>query len=246
MIDSTMDPRLAAQVADTQDLTRFKTQMDGLKKSLSGADPDKMSKLKKACQNFEAVFIGKLWDQMKKSVPKEGYLHSKQEDSYMSMFNRDFSEKMAQAGGIGLADMIYAQLSQKLKQASQETLTGGVEINPVKDEGIALKRGAEPIALNRKQGMTLEDWGGDAVVSESKGAAPLGASAAEQQTMGPTAVLSDVEVKARLEALTRKLEARRIRDGLAGATQGGRRTGYTAEGAGDEDGKVGRKLAEIG
>jgi flagellar protein FlgJ len=246
MIDSTMDPRLAAQVADTQDLARFKTQMDGLKKNLSGADPDKMAKLKKACQNFEAVFIGKLWDQMKKSVPKEGYLHSKQEDSYMSMFNRDFSEKMAQAGGIGLADMIYAQLSQKLKQASQETLTGGVEINPVKDEGIALKRGAEPIALNRKQGMTLEDWGGDEVVNDSKGAAPLDASAAEQQAMGPTGVLSDVEVKARLEALTRRLEARRIHDGLAGTAQGGRRNGYTAEGAGDGEGKVGRKLAEIG
>ncbi|MGE4423196.1 MAG: rod-binding protein [Pseudodesulfovibrio sp.] len=247
MIDGTMDPKLAASVADTQDLARFKTEMDGLRKNLSGADPDKLSKLKKACQNFEAVFIGKLWEQMKQSVPKEGYLHSKQEDSYMSMFDRDFSEKMAQAGGIGLADMIYAQLSQKLKQASQETLSGGVEINPIKEEGIALKRGAQPIALNRQQGMTLEDWGGDAVVNDSKGAAPLAASAEETQAMGPTGVLSDVEVKARLEALTRKLEARRIRDGLAGATAGGKRGGgYAAQGAGEDDGKVGRKLAEIG
>jgi flagellar protein FlgJ len=245
MIDSNMDPRLAAQVADTQDLARFKSQMDGLKKNLSGADPDKMGKLKEACQNFEAVFIGKLWEQMKQSVPKEGYLHSKQEDSYMSMFNRDFSEKMAQAGGIGLADMIYDQLSQKLKQASQETLTGGVEINPVKEEGIALKQGPEPIALNRKKGMTLEDWGGDSVVADSRGAAPLEATAAEERADDPTGVLTDVEVKARLDALTRRLEARRIREGLAGTARGGRRNGYTAEG-GAEDDKVGRKLAEIG
>ncbi|OIQ51367.1 Peptidoglycan hydrolase FlgJ [Pseudodesulfovibrio hydrargyri] len=244
MIDSTMDPRLAAQVADTQDLARFKSQMDGLKKNLSGADPDKLGKLKKACQNFEAVFIGKLWEQMKESVPKEGYLHSKQEDSYMSMFNRDFSEKMAQAGGIGLADMIYDQLSQKLKQASQETLSGGVEINPVKEEGIPLKRDAEPIALNRDKGMTLEDWGGDSAVDDSRGAAPLEASDAKGRTNDPTGVLSDAEVRTRLDALTHRLEARRIREGLSGAAQRGRRNGYTAEGAGD--GEVGRKLAEIG
>ncbi|WP_319583889.1 rod-binding protein [uncultured Pseudodesulfovibrio sp.] len=245
MIDSTVDPRLAAQVADTQDLARFKSQMDGLKKGLSGTDQDKLGKLKKACQNFEAVFIGKLWEQMKQSVPKEGYLHSKQEDTYMSMFNRDFSEKMAQAGGIGLADMIYGQLSQKLKQASQETLAGGVEINPVQEEGIPLKRGPQAIALNRSQGMTLEDWGGDAVSEDSRGAAPLEATPAETSQAGPTGVLSDVEVKARLDALTRRLEARRIREGLAATAQGAGRKGYATEAAASDD-KVGRKLAEIG
>jgi len=245
MIDSTMDPQLAAKVADSQDLARFKSQMDGLKKDLSGAGPDKLGKLKEACQNFEAVFIGKLWEQMKQSVPKEGYLHSKQEDTYMSMFNRDFSEKMAQAGGIGLADMIYDQLSRKLKQASQDTLTGGVEINPVKEEGVPLKRGAEPIALNRDRGMTLEEWGGDAVINESKGVASLEPTAAEKREAGPAGVLSDVEVKARIDALTRRLEARRIREGLAGMAQGVGRGGYTAEGGGDE-GKAGRKIARIG
>jgi flagellar protein FlgJ len=246
MIESTMDPRLAASVAETGDLDRFKSQMDGIRKNLSGKSPDKLAQLRKACQNFEAVFIGKLWEQMKQSVPREGYLHSKQEDSYMSMFNRDFSEKMAQSGGIGLADMIYAQLSQKLKQASRETMVGGVQIDPVKEEGIPLKRGAQPIALNRSRGMTLEDWGGDTVVEDSRGTAPMEASAAERRENGGPGVLSDVEVKARLEALTRRLEARRIRDGLAGTAQGGRRGGYAAETAGDEDGKVGRKLAQIG
>jgi flagellar protein FlgJ len=246
MIDATIDPRLAASTAETKDLARFKSEMDGLRKNLSGGDPDKLAKLKKACQNFEAVFIGKLWDQMKQTVPKEGYLHSKQEDSYMSMFNREFSEKMAQAGGIGLADMIYAQLSQKLKQASRETLAGGVEINPVKEEGIALKRGTQPIPLDRSQGMTLEDWGGNSVADDSKGTAPMEAPAEEGRKSGVPGVLSDVEVKARLETLTRRLEARRIRDGLAGATPTGRHGGYAAEGAGEDDGKVGRKLAEIG
>lgn len=243
MINSSMDPRLAANVVETNDMDRFKSQMEGLKRSLSDKRPDKLTRLKQACQNFEAVFIGKLWDQMRQTVPKEGYLHSKQEDSYMGMFNRDFSEKMAQSGGIGLADMIYDQLSRKLKQTSQDTLTGGVDIQPLENGGIPLKRGADPIALNRTQGMTLEDWGGSAVV-DSRGAA-VGTSAEERGSRDEHGVLSDVEVQARLESLTRKLEARRIRDGLAGtARSGGRRSGYAAE----ADGKnaVGRKLAEIG
>ena len=80
---------------------------------MAGDSADKEKQLKTACQNFEAVFISKLWQQMKSTVPKEGYLHSKQEDTYMSMFDKEFSEKMAQAGGIGLSDMIYAQLSER-------------------------------------------------------------------------------------------------------------------------------------
>ncbi|EGB13273.1 Flagellar protein FlgJ-like protein [Pseudodesulfovibrio mercurii] len=244
MIDGNMDPRLAANVAEADDLERFKSRMEGLKKDFSDKRPDKLTRLREACQNFEAVFIGKLWDQMRQTVPKEGYLHSKQEESYMGMFNRDFSEKMAQSGGIGLADMIYDQLSRKLKEASQETLSGGVSIQAVEGGGIPLKRGQEPIALNRRQGMTLEDWGGSEVV-DSRGAAQVEAVAVEREERTDPGLLSDVEVKARLEELTRRLEARRIRDGLAGTTaSGARRTGY-ATGA-DDDGMVGRKLAEIG
>jgi flagellar protein FlgJ len=245
MIDSTMDPRLAASVADTKDLDRFKSEMQGLRKNLSGGDPDKMAKLKKACQNFEAVFIGKLWEQMKQSVPKEGYLHSKQEDSYMSMFNRDFSEKMAEAGGIGLADMIFDQLSRKLKEASHDTLSGGVDIAPVKAEPIPLNRDAKAIVMNRPTGMTLEDWGGSAVIENSKGTA-LDAAVEKTEESAPAGrVLSDVEVKARLEELARRLEARRTGADVAGATVGARRGGYGTEAA-DNDAAIGRKLAEIG
>ena len=246
MIESTMDPRLAASVAETGDLDRFKSQMDGIRKNLSGKSPDKLAQLRKACQNFEAVFIGKLWEQMKQSVPKEGYLHSKQEDTYMSMFNKDFSEKMAQAGGIGLADMIYDQLSQKLKQVSDDTLSGGVDIKPLAGggaPGIPLKSGGEPMPLNRSKGMTLEDWGGSEVAGAGKAA---GAGAAADAVAGREP-LTDVEVKARLDALTRKLEAQRIREGLAGgAPAAGRGTGYAAEGPEKTGGEVGRKLAKIG
>jgi len=77
-------------------------------------------KLKKACQDFEAVFIGQIWKQMRASVPKEGLLNSKEQESYMSMFDQELSVKMSQSGGIGLSDMLYANLSERLVNASRD------------------------------------------------------------------------------------------------------------------------------
>lgn len=79
------------------------------------------AKLKKACQDFEAVFIGQIWKQMRSSVPKEGMLHSKEEENYLSMFDQELSVKMAGSGGIGLSDMLYANLSERLVNASRDT-----------------------------------------------------------------------------------------------------------------------------
>jgi peptidoglycan hydrolase FlgJ len=87
-------------------------------------------KLKKACQDFEAVFIGQIWKQMRASVPKEGMLHSKEEESYLSMFDQELSLKMARSGGIGLSDMLYANLSERLVNASRDT-TSGAPLQPL-------------------------------------------------------------------------------------------------------------------
>ena len=221
MIESTVDPRLAAQQADTSDLIRFKQKMDGLKDRLTTGET-KEAQLKEACQNFEAVFISKLWQQMKQSVPKEGYLHSKQEDSYMAMFDRDFAEKMSKAGGIGLADMIYEQLSEKLKEVSKTTLSGGVDVRPLVAQPIPLAKGgnASPLVKESK-GMTLEDWGGEAAMDVSSGtrivptvrdvaAGSTGSKAAPRE-------LTDLEVRARLESLARRIEAERLGSTVAEA-----------------------------
>ncbi|BCS86812.1 rod-binding protein [Pseudodesulfovibrio sediminis] len=242
MISSTVDPRLAAKQADTKDLIRFKQEMDGLKERLT--DKGANGQLKKACQNFEAVFIGKLWQQMRQSVQKEGYLHSKQEDSYISMFDRDFSEKMAQAGGIGLADMIYAQLSEKLKETSKTTLAGGVAIKPLKEEKpISVNQPGAGIQINTGKGITLEEWGGSVSSEASGGNAVVPAPAAQVSTqeVGSTPkLLTDVEVQAKLDTLVRRLESEHLRDSLTqGRAQGEEYTDKAVE-------ALGRKIAQRG
>jgi len=239
MLDSGIEVQRAARQADTSDLVRFKQQMDGLKERLAGPDAkDSGKKLRDACQKFEAVFISKLWQEMRNTVKKEGYLHSKQEDQYLSMFDKDFAEKMAASGGIGLADLIYDQLSEKLKNTSRTTLEGGVKIKPLSAEPIALGNGAEPIALNPETSMTLEQWGGHSaagVAGESQASAPA-ASAAQP--------LSDVEVKARLEVLTRQLESERIKSELLGSGNAVR--GYGREGKAAASSNIGREIAKNG
>jgi Rod binding domain-containing protein len=145
---------MALQETQAQDILQRKLEMDALKKRLSGQQDEK-TRLREACQGFEAVFINKLWEQMRKNVSKEGYLHSRDEETYQSMFDYEFSKKMAEAGGIGLADMLYEQLAQRLGESSRTSstnidpaariiqsassprnmqLAGGGNIKPLKDE----------------------------------------------------------------------------------------------------------------
>jgi len=107
------DAVIAAKKAQDGEIVALKQQMDRLKGDLS-ANPAVKQKLRKACTDFEAVFISKIWEQMRATIPKGGMLQSPQEDMYRSMFDREFTEKMAQDGGIGLGDMLYNQLKEKV------------------------------------------------------------------------------------------------------------------------------------
>lgn len=145
MLNANFDPnQVAAQVKDNE-LVQFKLKMDGLKKRLTTGGQSEQAQLKTACGKFEAIFVSKLWKQMRDTIPKNDMFHSQMEEQYTSMFDKDYSEYLADAGGIGLADMLYDQLSQKLQSASKDTLSGNnatmqVEPLPGKDQA--------PIPLN--------------------------------------------------------------------------------------------------
>ena len=115
-----VDPALAMQQATQNSLVQRKMDMDALKKRL-GDTATKEEKLRESCEGFEAIFLQKMWEQMRKTVPKEGYLHSKDEEMYQSLFDIELCKKMAGAGGIGLADMLYEQLSMQLENTGRTT-----------------------------------------------------------------------------------------------------------------------------
>jgi Rod binding domain-containing protein len=56
---------------------------------------------------------------MRNTLPKEGLLHGREERFWQDMYDQELAKKMSSAGGIGLADMMYSQLSRNLVAASR-------------------------------------------------------------------------------------------------------------------------------
>lgn len=81
----------------------------------------KNRRLRDACEGFESIFIQKMWQQMRATLPKEGLLKGRDEAYWQDMYDQELAKSMTSAGGIGLADMMFAQLSRNLVSASRTT-----------------------------------------------------------------------------------------------------------------------------
>ena len=72
---------------------------------------DEEKKLHKACGEFESVMLGQVFKQMRASVQTSDPLNQGAANStFREMFDDEMSKKMAENGGIGLADSLYRQL----------------------------------------------------------------------------------------------------------------------------------------
>ncbi|MFP4071740.1 MAG: peptidoglycan DD-metalloendopeptidase family protein [Desulfovibrionales bacterium] len=91
--------------------------------------------LMESCQGFETIFLSKLWQQMRSTIPKEGFLHGKQEEFYLSMFDHEIARKMAEGQGMGIGRMMFEQLKERLDEASvttsPSTMTNPVPLDPL-------------------------------------------------------------------------------------------------------------------
>lgn len=84
----------------------------------------KAQKLREACEGFESIFIQKMWQEMRNAVPKTNLLTGREERFWQDMYDQELSKSMTKAGGIGLADMMYEQLSRNLVSASRTAADG--------------------------------------------------------------------------------------------------------------------------
>ena len=74
-------------------------------------DPDE---IRQVAEDFEKFFISYMLKEMRKSVPKDGILKGGfEQDMYTSMMDEAFADKISQGNGIGLADVLEAQLSKQ-------------------------------------------------------------------------------------------------------------------------------------
>jgi len=76
---------------------------------------DKEAALKKACQEFEALFLYQILKGLDRTVPRSGlFPKSMQKDIYQDLFYQEVSRSLAKRG-IGLGELLYRKLSKTLK-----------------------------------------------------------------------------------------------------------------------------------
>ena len=82
------------------------------------AEGEREKKLRKACTDFEAIFISLLFQTMRKTVPASGYLQAMPgKDVYTMMMDQKLAEDLARkGGGIGLQKILYHQLNRPIRQ----------------------------------------------------------------------------------------------------------------------------------
>lgn len=84
------------------------------------SDDADTAKLKKVCRDLESVFLNYMMTTMRATVPKDTLTgDGPEKEIYQSLFDTELTTQVAQAGGMGLADMIYRQLSSDMKSKNQ-------------------------------------------------------------------------------------------------------------------------------
>ncbi|MEG6585100.1 rod-binding protein [Dendrosporobacter sp. 1207_IL3150] len=78
----------------------------------SAADTKDEAKLKSVCRDMEAVFLNMMLSKMRETVQHSNLTGDSSKEKMMrSLLDSEMTKNMAQAGGIGLADMLYRQLT---------------------------------------------------------------------------------------------------------------------------------------
>ena len=108
-------------------LSGVNLQLESLRSGVAraqGAEGEtRLRELKKATQEFEAVFIGYMLKVMRSTVEpadEEGSALGK--DVYLSMFDQEIALQMARNSSLGIGEMMYRQLEQTVKET--KTLSG--------------------------------------------------------------------------------------------------------------------------
>ncbi len=74
---------------------------------------DRHSRLYRACEDFEALFIKQMLSSMRKTIHKTGLVDGGMaEEIFEDMLYDEYALKMARSAGFGLSDTLYRELSR--------------------------------------------------------------------------------------------------------------------------------------
>lgn len=103
-------------INNSVDTTKNKVQDDSFDQRLKSAMNSKDEKeLRKACDDFEAIMLNMMYRQMKATVQKSDLIpEDTGNEIFNSMLDDELMKEASKARGMGLADVLYKQLTKKL------------------------------------------------------------------------------------------------------------------------------------
>jgi flagellar protein FlgJ len=87
-------------------------------------------KLREVSDQLEGVFINMMMKAMRNTIPESEGLFEKStaEKMFQSMLDESYADKMAEAGGIGISDMIFDQMEKYLYNDEDENQVSSFEM----------------------------------------------------------------------------------------------------------------------
>ena len=98
----------------------------------SASQAGEKTALRKAAEQFEALFIQEMLKTMRQTVEKDENNTSAHMETYESMLDRELALQMSKRGTVGVADMLVAHLERQ--QQSTEQVLKNRDLNALRDE----------------------------------------------------------------------------------------------------------------
>jgi flagellar protein FlgJ len=106
-------------------------------------------RLKKACSDFEALFLARMMKIMRQSVPSSGlWGNGPGKEIYDSLMDQELGKKMAQREGLGLGKKIYHQVLKREEKSEPLSAEGRLRAAGGKEEIDERVRGSSAAGLS--------------------------------------------------------------------------------------------------
>lgn len=92
---------------------RFALDLQGLEQLKNSAAEDPRKNLRKAAEQFEALFLQQVMKSMREATPRAGLIDNSDIRFYESLYDQQLSQHLA-GQGLGLAEQLVAQLSSSI------------------------------------------------------------------------------------------------------------------------------------
>lgn len=117
-----MDPINSAQIQNTLFNQLTEKNMERLRGQSEFGKVGSEKEMEKVARDFESVFINKLFESMRKAIPKSGLFDSSAMDMYQSMMDQEMAKEMSVRKGMGIGEMVYSDLSRVDKMRQGESI----------------------------------------------------------------------------------------------------------------------------